>query len=68
MVFNKNNEKRENIIFSISDVRTPQTPLPPPRPVLSGFSEPPLGGWPDVLYECPLRKIVTSVKLMTPDY
>ena len=31
------------------------SPLPPPqRPVLSGFSDPPPGGQPDVLCECPL--------------
>ena len=55
MISNKNNEKRANIIFPISDVRTPQTPPPPSK---SGFVRifrtPPRGGRPDVLCECPL--------------
>ena len=32
MIFNKNKETRAKTIFSISGVRTPQTPLPPRRP------------------------------------
>ena len=58
MIFNKNNDKRANMIFFFQ-FRTSEhlkPPLPTPRPVLSGFSESLLGGRgrPDVLYECPL--------------
>ena len=56
MIFNKNNEKGDNMFFS--NFGRPNTSNPPP-PSTSGFVRifrtPPRGGRPDVLCECPLK-------------